>query len=56
MIDLTSCFKLLLTSINKAQKIVFDDFYTFFVINVNPHYYNGFIEFYCTDTNDILFI
>ena len=56
MIDLTSCFKLLLTYINKAKKIVFDDFYTFFVINVNPHYYNGFIEFYCTDTNDILFI
>ena len=56
MIDLTSCFKLLLTSINKAKKIVFDDFYMFFVINVNPHYYNGFIEFYCTDTNDILFI
>ena len=56
MIDLTSCFKLLLTSINKAKKIVLDDFYTFFVINVNPHYYNGFIEFYCTDTNDILFI
>lgn len=46
----------MLTSINKAKKIVLDDFYTFFVINVNPHYYNGFIEFYCTDTNDILFI
>ena len=56
MIDLTSCFKLLLTSINKAEKIVFDDFYTFFVINVNPDYYNGFIEFYCTDANNILFI